>query len=649
MNFLICVEGAQKGQRYPLEADSLTIGRDRNNNIPVNDPIASRLHATIYRKGEELYLRDEKSTNGTFVNAKRVSTCRLHHGDRISIGDTVFLVEWKTEEKPTSVTVSDAMHDTSSDISLNLASTSLVSVAELIAVQERVNEQFLALLDFIAHITGTLDLDLLLPQALEKIAQVLHADRGAILFLDKNEKLTPQAVWPADAKDILISRTITEAAREGGGILSTPSAASFRNTASIAGQDVGSVVCAPLKAEAKTFGVIYLYTRLTSPVFTETTLRLATAMAMHLAVTIQNANLYRSLRNAEEFSSCILKSLNSGILVVDEKGTIIRTNDAVSTILGIEPHALVGHPMASVPEVRAFAAAVAETQATGIPRERAEVVVRIGEREIPLGFSTSVLEDYTGRSIGVLCHFQDLTRLKKLGEEVKRSQRLASLGEMAAGIAHEVRNPLNSIRGFTQLLQEAARKRGDAEGVEYTTIVIEEVDRINAIVQDLLDFSRQRELSMFSLNLKELVESVVRQVQGEAAEAGVSVTMGASPSSMVSVMGNADKLRQLLLNLIRNAIQACAEGGHVELSLDIAPHPSKVYREALVRVRDDGVGIPPDVIEKIFDPFFTTKDVGTGLGLAICQKIAEQHAGRIEVTSTLGLGSTFTLAIPLRE
>ncbi len=652
MKRLLCVEGAQKGQRYPIEADSLVLGRDRDSDIPIDDPGSSRSHCVIYQQAGQLYLRDEGSTNGTFVNARRVSETRLNHGDRITIGDTVILIESVVSGPAPRVVVSDAIHDSSGDITVQMDSTVLLAPDQIETVQAQGHWHFLALFSFISNITGMLDMDQLLPAALGEVARVLRADRGAVLFLNKADELIPRVTYPPNSDDLVVSRTITETVlKRREAILSSPSKgdSKLRDTVAISKRDVGSVLCVPLKAEDRVRGVLYLDTRSTAKPFTEQSLRLLSAMALHLAIAIENATLYHSLRNAEEFASSILKSMASGLLVVDQRGVVVRANDGACSILKLAQKELVGLNLAATPNLHEISAVVEQTRTTGIPTDRAEVTVSLVDQQVPLGVSTSMLEDYGGHTTGVLCTFRDLSRLKKMAEEVKRSQQLASLGEMAAGIAHEVRNPLNSVQGFAQLLLEAAEKRADNSEAEYAGIIIEEVGRIDRIVQDLLDFARQRGITMSAINIADLLSGIVRQVQPEAKEKSIEIQFQEPPEPRPVVMGSVDKLKQLFLNVIRNAYQSCSPGGKVEAGITVGRAPNGVYPEAIVNIKDDGCGMPQETLDKIFNPFFTTKDIGTGLGLSICQKIAEQHSGRIEVDSTPGLGSTFSVHLPMRE
>lgn len=654
MDMLIFVEGMQKGQRYPVEVDSLSLGRDRSNDIPLDDPGASRVHAYVLRTADGLKLTDSKSTNGTYLNARRISDSPLGHGDRITIGDTVILVEMSSPQPAAQVVVSDQAHDQTGEISVRMDSTLILAPVggtdtEAVAAAQA---PFFTLFHFITHISGILDLDHLLRAALEKMSSALKADQGSILFLDKTDTLEPRCTWPEKKNDIVISRTITERVLESRqAILYNPNStrAGLSETVSISARDVGSVLCVPLLIEDQTQGIVYLETGGTSLPFSEQSLRLLSAMAMQLAIMVENARLYHSLRNAEEFAACILKSMAGGLIVIDNRSVVIRANAAAMQILGLAQKDLVGTPIAGLPQLKEFAALVEETRATGIPLDRAELLVDVGTHRIPLGVNTTIMESYDGKALGAIVSFRDLTRLKKMAEEVKRSQHLASLGEMAAGIAHEIRNPLNSVQGFAQLLMEDAQKRGCKENSEYAGIIIEEVARIDGIVQDMLDFSRQRELTMNTLNLTELVFSVERQMQADFTKENIKLRVVVQDKFEPQLVGSYDKLKQVLLNIIGNACQACSAGGAVEVSLSEVTEGLTVCSEAVIKVRDDGCGIAPEAMERVFNPFFTTKDHGTGLGLPICQKIIEQHSGRIEIESEAGLGSTFSTFLPMTE
>jgi len=297
-----------------------------------------------------------------------------------------------------------------------------------------------------------------------------------------------------------------------------------------------------------------------------------------------------------------------------------------------------------------------ETRSSGIPAEQREVFVTIAGKESPFGVSTSLLRDHEAKVRGVVATFQNLSVIRKLREEVKMSQHLAALGEMAAGIAHEIRNPLNSIRGFAQLIgdmfPEPADEAAEDTGAAYVNIIVEEVDRMNQLVQDLLDFSRQRELTMIDTGPADILRGVLKELGPDLAEADVAVETKIEPG-VPRVMGSAMKLKQVLVNVVRNAIQAMTppvapEGRARRLVASVRPVGSgdKSAGSVEISISDTGMGMERADLARAFEPFFTTRERGTGLGLAICRKIIQQHGGNITAESQIGAGTTMRITLP---
>jgi len=233
---------------------------------------------------------------------------------------------------------------------------------------------------------------------------------------------------------------------------------------------------------------------------------------------------------------------------------------------------------------------------------------------------------------------RDMGEVKGLQAEVRRSERLAALGRLVAGMAHEIRNPLNSISGYSQHLKG---KFGlDTSEGKALDVIVREVDRLNRVITELLDFSRPREPELESLDLNEIVRSTHVLIARETSSQGVTIVEGL-PDTQVMVMGHADTLKQLLLNLSLNALQAMPEGG--VLSIQTGVSGTRPY----LTVSDTGPGIPVDKQESIFEPFYTTRESGTGLGLAIVHRIVLDHGAEIRVESTPGSGATFVVRFPV--
>ncbi len=230
-------------------------------------------------------------------------------------------------------------------------------------------------------------------------------------------------------------------------------------------------------------------------------------------------------------------------------------------------------------------------------------------------------------------------------DRLHRADRLAAIGQLAAGVAHEVRNPLTAIRSTMQYLGKSFPENDGKH--EMVSELLAEVDRIDRTITDLLSLTRSGELQPTSLDLVELVRQTAHLIAIQARQQGVEIEL-AFAAQPLWVRADAQKLKQVLLNLILNALQAMPEGGHIRLRIVQEVTVGSDAPMTRVEVTDQGPGIPPEQLSKVRDPFYTTKREGTGLGLAICQNIVERHAGTLLIDSTPGQGTTVTVLLPLR-
>ncbi len=347
------------------------------------------------------------------------------------------------------------------------------------------------------------------------------------------------------------------------------------------------------------------------------------------------------IRKLETFHKNVIDNIPSGILTTDLSGRITLNNDSACAILGKTPEELGGRPLQ---EILGGIDGDAERPRRGEPAPpRPEIrFVRPEGTEIFLGFSASQMKDPDGNVIGRVVVFQDLTPIKQMEERVRIADRLAGVGEMAAGLAHEIRNPLASIAGSSQLLREAADVPEDAATL--LEIIERESKRLNALISDFLSFTGTSLRSLARVRVTSLLREIAEAVRaGEAREKGLQVEDLATKE--LSVEGDAEQLRQVVWNLVRNAVQSTPPGGRV--LLDAYEQIRQGTRYAVLTVSDSGVGIEPQDLERIFNPFFTTKEGGTGLGLSISQRIVHHHKGFIEVRSLPGQGSTFSVFLPV--
>jgi two-component system sensor histidine kinase HydH len=263
-------------------------------------------------------------------------------------------------------------------------------------------------------------------------------------------------------------------------------------------------------------------------------------------------------------------------------------------------------------------------------------------RNIPLEVSAQSLHDGDGNFFGYVLLFKDLSEIQALRREIARNQRLASVGRLAAGVAHEIRNPLSSIKGLATYFKERYRENPDDQQI--ANIVIQEVDRLNRVVGQLLDFARPVKISRKSTPIKTLIEDSLKLVEVQAADKNINIEPH-FPAEMHPIFVDPDRLNQVLLNLYLNAIESMDEGG----KLDVWISNSEYQNSIEIRIADNGSGISPGDLAHIFDPYFTTKAAGTGLGLAIVHNIVEAHGGKVKVDSKLGEGAIFTIHLPLTD
>jgi two-component system, NtrC family, nitrogen regulation sensor histidine kinase GlnL len=352
----------------------------------------------------------------------------------------------------------------------------------------------------------------------------------------------------------------------------------------------------------------------------------------------------------------VLAGLPDAVIAVDTALAVVFWNSAAEVLTGRSSRRATGRVLKDVfPPESSIVRRLGETIATGESRSEPEGVVdTVENRQVPVGIVTAPLFGRDGTVEAAVAVLRDLSRIRQLEEEVRRGETLAAAGRMAVGLAHEVRNPLAAIRGAVQLL---ARELGrESRLTEYTEVLLSEVDRVNRIIEMLLDLSRPVQLRLVPLNLHQLLERVALLGEETAREKGVTIVRRYDPS-LPPILGDEDRLLQVFHNLLRNAMDAMPRGGRLTLTTRVSMNPlfGKVDLGAGQRnmveahVGDEGSGIPADVRARIFDPFFTTKVTGLGLGLALCHRILDEHHGAIQVDSTEGRGTTVTCFLPIAK
>ena len=344
-----------------------------------------------------------------------------------------------------------------------------------------------------------------------------------------------------------------------------------------------------------------------------------------------------SLSRIKAFSDSLVENMPIGLVATDAGGRLIAFNQTAEAILKRTAGEALGKPAEEI--LPGSCRELFRTLAAERRLIEREIDCAVAEgRTIPLEVIATTLREEDGAFLGHVILFRDMTEIRRLEEEVARSRRLASLGSLAAGVAHEIRNPLSSIKGFATWFRE--RYRDNPEDRETAEVMIREVDRLNRVITQLLEFARPLTMDRVPTPLPAVIRHALKMVEGEARKKGVALETDLS-AEVGEVPLDADRMTQVFLNLCLNAIAAMEAGGVLRVSL-----ARRDERTVRITVADTGIGIPKEDLPRVFDPYFTTRSSGTGLGLAIVHKIVEAHGGEVRLESEPGKGTTAILLLP---
>jgi two-component system sensor histidine kinase HydH len=342
----------------------------------------------------------------------------------------------------------------------------------------------------------------------------------------------------------------------------------------------------------------------------------------------------RTLKTMESYTRNVVESMPNGLISLDKEQRIETINRNAIRLLKLNEDKITGKSLGEVLN----SCQLPETFLPGEDIYQKQVECHLNDgTTVPLSTTSSQLKDEKGEIIGSVIILRDLRDIRSLEKQIQRSERLASLGRMAAGIAHEIRNPLSSIKGFAQYFRN--KFQDGSEDRNYAVVMINEVDRLNRVIQDLLNFAKPQEPKLSSVEVQSLIHHGLKLVQSDIQSKKIHVIKNFTEQPPITIRADADMMTQVFLNLFLNATESMQPGGRLEIGL----FEKEAQLEILVS--DTGSGIPKENLSRIFDPFFTSKKEGTGLGLAIVYRIIENHHGEIEVTSEQGKGTDFTLKL----
>ncbi len=399
----------------------------------------------------------------------------------------------------------------------------------------------------------------------------------------------------------------------------------------------------PMFSEHELLGLIVLGPKLSGDAYFNEDIELLSTLANQAAISVKNAQLYRQVVLVNEYVENILRTMDSGVITIDASGNVVLSNSTAERLTEMPSDALRHLTVEGLPA--GLAMQLKATLSDGQSRLQTETTLfGPGDRRVPLVSSSSALKDDRGLIIGALVVFSDLSNVKALENEKRRAERLASLGTLVSGIAHEIKNPLVAIKTFAELLPERftdADFRDDFSGV-----VIKEIERIDGLVGRLRSLAAPSPTTAPPVDIREPLADTLALLRAQCEQTRTTIRRELDTSPLLVAVDSA-QLKQLFLNLCINAIEAMGQGG--ELTVKAHQRLRQGVPWVTVEVLDSGPGIPDLIRSKIFDPFFTTKSRGSGLGLSISHSIADAHRGTLRAENNKGKGARLIVEFPAAQ
>jgi len=401
----------------------------------------------------------------------------------------------------------------------------------------------------------------------------------------------------------------------------------------------------PLRVEDKLMGCLAMGKKQDGSFFSREDWELLTTISGPAALALENADLYgretvraMEMQRLKDYSENIIESLTVGVSVIDEAGQVIGWNRVLEDQIGVRKEAALGRKLQDVLDQGPYAALFPDEGQADF-RLLSEITLETPGGQKIFDIARTPLLDNALRAYGTIIVFEDITDKVHLQQQLLTSEKLASIGLLSAGVAHEINTPLTGISSYIQMLQ---KKLTDTHYAQILEKVEAQTDRVARIIKNLLTFSRSpSEASFQRIDLKSSIEEILSLIDYKLKTMNIRLILDIAPVPPLYAQG--ERLQQVFINIILNALDAMPGGGELRISL------SREGEAVVVRIADTGTGIKPEIRSRIFDPFFTTKGVGkgTGLGLSISYAIVKEHDGRIDVQSEVGHGSTFTITLPL--
>lgn len=507
----------------------------------------------------------------------------------------------------------------------------LLTISKELSRERNLQNLSQSLLELIAHALSLQSIALLLPQENERQTFTILNYRGEFSFLPPKIFFDSQLYQSMREKDYLSLYSFSERKE-------LPK--KFEDLSTL-----GFDHFLPLRVEDKLIGCFAMGKKIDSPFLTSEDWELLTTISSPIALALENAYLYNQahiraleLERLKDYSENIIESLTVGVAVLDQKGRIIGWNRVLEEAFAKKKKEVIGHSLIDILGAENFSSVFpSDTQQDYHLMSEIRLEMPSGERRIFDIAKTPLLDNHLN-PYGTIIVFEDITEKIHLQQQLMTSEKLASIGLLSAGVAHEINTPLTGISSYVQMLQ---KRISDTHFAQILEKIEAQTERVSRIIKNLLNFARNpADYSFQRVNLKENLQEILSLLDYKLKAMNIILELNLKPVKPIWAQG--ERLQQVFLNIILNAIDAMPDGG--KLSIDL----SEEDKEAMVRIADTGTGIKKQHLPHIFDPFFTTKGIGkgTGLGLSISYAIIKEHEGHIDVESEIGKGSCFTIAIP---
>ncbi|MDH7481001.1 MAG: GAF domain-containing protein [Armatimonadota bacterium] len=513
--------------------------------------------------------------------------------------------------------------------------TALYQLSERISTAANLKEALDSILDIVRDIVWY-DQGYISTIDYEKKTMTLQAWRGIDIKPSETEvplEKAPLSKWTISERKAIVAPDISKDNR-------------FNKPAVFSGI-VKSLMSIPLIVQDEVVGVLNIGSHAPN-LYTEESVRILSIIASQAAALYKELETSSALAN---YTDNILRSIAAGVVTLDSDGRVLTWNKAAEEIVDIPANQVIGKHFAEI--VNNIGISETDKERTlsiiknvfrsghGYLGHKLEYHPTQGDAEvIYINMNITQLRDHTGEVLGLVLIFEDVTKEIEMENEMRRISELAAVGQLAATIAHELRNPLSSIKGAAQFLRKEYEDHSAIK--EFLDIIIDEVNVLSKITTEFLDFARPTKLNLKETDVNDVVFRTLQFMQLEITKQNVHVRQNFN-YNLPRIWADDKQLEQVLRNIILNSLQAMPDGGNLYVDTAQADNAVRVI------ITDTGIGIPSDKIDKIFVPFFTTKTKGTGLGLSIVRKIVENHGGTVRVQSEVGKGTTFEITLPIRS